>query len=55
MRPMDLSYNFERITRHPLLKYDMLFEKEVCLAGLVIQANGLIRLSKNHSRFFIVP
>ena len=39
-----LSYNFERITRHPRIKCALLFETGVWLLGFVIQGTGFIRL-----------
>ena len=50
-----LLYKLKRITRHPRLKYDMLFETGVWLAGFVIQGTGFTRLLKCRPRFFYCP
>ena len=40
--------------RHPRLKYDMLFETGVWLAGLVIQETGFTRAPEMPPSFFLL-
>ena len=53
--PEGLLYKLKRITRHPRLKYDMLFETGVWLLGFVIQETGFTRALEMPPSFFYCP